>query len=166
MIFNLKIKGCILIFIGLFVFFLGINMFLSYQYRARFKKIPLSSQESRASLIKKYYCLLSTGQKIPIGITKNDVKSILGDPQNSDDEYVWIWIYDYKDYTKTNKELLWKNMCRFSDGFGIVFEKEKTISTIFRLIVDSPEDIYANHRGIPFELGKNILDQSSKQGKN
>jgi hypothetical protein len=124
-LFKLRIKGLILIFISLFVFVLGIKMFLNYQDRAGLKKIPLSSQEKRASLIKRYYCLLSTGQMIPIGITKKDVKSILGDPQNSDNEYVWIWIYDYKDYTKINKELLWKNMCRFSDGFGIVFEKEK-----------------------------------------
>ncbi|MEK7951852.1 hypothetical protein WKV53_15155 [Luteolibacter sp. Y139] len=66
------------------------------------------------------------------GKTKNEIRGILGDPQNEDVEReVWIWLNDWEGYKTRGLARDWKTMATHShaDGLWIGFGSDGRAST-------------------------------------
>ena len=71
--------------------------------------------------------------RIPLNATKNEVRKLLGDPQNTDEESdVWIWLSDWSGYVDGGRPRDWKTMSENSggkDGLWIGFDEEGRVRT-------------------------------------
>ncbi|MFC7339726.1 hypothetical protein ACFQY0_21255, partial [Haloferula chungangensis] len=66
------------------------------------------------------------------GKTKQEIRRILGDPQNHDDEgEVWIWLFQWDDYKARGLPTDWRTMASNSpgDGLWIGFDSSDRAST-------------------------------------
>ena len=71
--------------------------------------------------------------RIPRNASKSDVRKLLGDPQNIDDESdVWIWLSAWSDYVDEGLSRDWKTMSENSggmDGLWIGFDEQDRVRT-------------------------------------
>src|SRR6266511_613670 len=71
--------------------------------------------------------------KIPQNASKDEVRSILGDPQNTDqDGEVWLWLFDRKGYQRSGLSRDWLMMSQNSggrDGLWIGFDEHEKVRT-------------------------------------
>jgi hypothetical protein len=65
--------------------------------------------------------------------TRSDVRAVLGDPQNTDqDGEVWLWLNDWESYERSGLPRDWLTMSRNSgghDGLWIGFDSEGRVRT-------------------------------------
>ena len=65
--------------------------------------------------------------------TKEDVRRLLGDPQNLDDDgEVWLWLFDWESYERSGLPRDWLTMSQNSaghDGLWIGFDTNGQIRT-------------------------------------
>ena len=55
------------------------------------------------------------------GMTKDDVLDILGEPQNSNSEYVWMWCEKYDSTQQHRPGLTWHDMSFGRSGYFLLF---------------------------------------------
>ncbi|TCO93560.1 hypothetical protein EV701_104264 [Chthoniobacter flavus] len=70
--------------------------------------------------------------EIPENATKEDIRQILGDPQNVDqDARVWVWLLDWQNYERSGFPRDWCSMATLdhSDGLWIGFDEHGRIKT-------------------------------------
>ena len=87
------------------------------------------------------------------GMSKDEVRSILGPPDNSDDEY--IWFYTAKD-AQNASDKTWMGLLKNSDGVYYVFYNNK-------LILPDGIHYYRTVEGPPRTQMYNILPSSLSQ---
>lgn len=66
------------------------------------------------------------------GMSKEEIRRILGDPQNHDDDgAVWIWLFDWEGYRSRGLPIDWETMASKSsgDGLWIGFDSHDRVST-------------------------------------
>ena len=78
------------------------------------------------------------------GKTKQEIRRILGDPQNHDEDgEVWIWLFQWDDYRTRGLPTDWRTMAANSpgDGLWIGFDSNDRASTfLYSLSATDPPD--------------------------
>lgn len=124
-----------------FIFLIIVSLFLILFFRVNYIKsqIRSSPQEVRTQFIEKHtdylWFFLDTG------MSKEDVVEITGEPQNDDNENVWIWIDKYKEYSNIYKHYKWNEMYNYCDGFFLIFIDNRLAYTISANSAGSPTNI-------------------------
>jgi hypothetical protein len=71
--------------------------------------------------------------QIPLKATKDEVRRVLGDPQNTDvDGEVWLWLMDWETYERNRLPRDWLTMSERSgghDGLWIGFDEHGRVRT-------------------------------------
>ena len=71
--------------------------------------------------------------KIPRNASKSEVRRVLGDPQNTDqDGEVWLWLFDWEGYERSSLPRDWLTMSQNSgghDGLWIGFDTNGRVRT-------------------------------------
>jgi hypothetical protein len=71
--------------------------------------------------------------RIPPRATKDEVRRVLGDPQNTDvDGEVWLWLTDWESYERSGLSRDWLTMSQHSgghDGLWIGFDEHGRVRT-------------------------------------
>ncbi|MFM2170492.1 MAG: hypothetical protein RI957_721 [Verrucomicrobiota bacterium] len=78
------------------------------------------------------------------GKTKEEIRRILGDPQNHDqDGKVWIWLFQWDDYKAKGLSMDWRTMASnvHGDGLWIGFDQQDRASTfLYSLSAADPRE--------------------------
>ena len=71
--------------------------------------------------------------QLPLRATKDEVRRVLGDPQNIDDAgEVWLWLFDWDGYERSGLPRDWLTMSQNSgghDGLWIGFDEHGRVRT-------------------------------------
>ena len=80
--------------------------------------------------------------RIPRGMTKTEVRKLLGNPQNTDkDSEVWMWVFDWTDYVAGGFPRDWRTMSENSSGDGLWIgfdENDKVRTPLWSLSAATP----------------------------
>lgn len=67
-----------------------------------------------------------------LGRSKEEIREILGDPQNGDEEdEVWLWLMDWEEYQQRGLPTDWRTMATHTvgDGLWLGFDSNDRVST-------------------------------------
>ena len=114
----------------------------------------------RYALINELYPLLSN--KIKVGMSKDEVKSIIGLPQNLDNEYVWVWT-SKPNATTNSKD--WILLSINEEGYFLVFYENRLLAPLLKLAEANPWEIMKQSLDISKEqiykmIGENPLERN------
>lgn len=94
--------------------------------------------------------------KISKGMTKSEVKAVLGEPDNKDNEIVWMWGETPGGQTNT-----WLDMS-FEDGLFLVFQNGKVVTPLLKNTESNPWESLSSFTGITKEEAEKILGPRPK----
>lgn len=124
------------------------------QNNRKLEKIRNTDPGTKYYFLEKDYPLVN--RLLRKGMTKGEVQSLLGNPQNSNAKYVWMWSekYDSKQNHITGDD--WQSLSFCRSGFYLVFYDNKLQS----------EYLIKNAEGEPWECIASSLGISNKDARN
>jgi|WetSurMetagenome_2_1015567.scaffolds.fasta_scaffold292179_2 hypothetical protein len=96
------------------------------------------------------------------GMDKKNVRKYVGDPQNTNNKKVWMWINSYDQYIKTKDKMTWQAMYSYDKaGYHLIFDKEgKLLHNGFNITVaGSPEEYCAGFMGTSLDVARKYLEE-------
>lgn len=85
---------------------------------------------------------------------------IVGQPQNEDEGYVWMWINDYTHYVRTGRQLRWRTMLMSPrDGLFVVFVNGHLATGIYANSSTTPIDALKAEKGMTVEEAKAMIGE-------
>jgi hypothetical protein len=89
-------------------------------------------------------------------MTKADVKAILGEPDNKDNEIVWMW-----GETATSQTNTWLDMS-FEHGLFLLFQNGKVVTPLLKNTESNPWENLSSFTGCTKEKAEEILGPRPK----
>lgn len=119
-------------------------------------EIRNARQADRSFLLRKYRSFI--WKSLCVGMSREEVAAITGHPQNTDNQFVWIWIDDFEKFDSSFDKKHWEEMYNYSDGYFVLFDKDKRLlSNIYANSAASPVEILAGQNSVSLHDAEVIL---------
>lgn len=128
-------------------------LYAPLQWQYFLYRLHHTSGLKKCLLIDKLALVLST--KIQKGMSKAEVRSVLGDPQNTDSDYVWMWTT--KDGSENPRETTWQSLSFATAGYFVVFYQDRLVSPIIKCTEANPWGVMVHSTDLNIEMVEQLI---------
>jgi len=134
--------------------FLGIGLFCGCEsaMKTRLRNAP---PDKAAKVIEAHldYC----SRHLQAGMSRDEALALLPRPQNTDNDAVCVWIFDYSEHAKANGRFDWQWLQSTKGGFFVVFVEGKLATPLCANAAFTPWEALQHYAKLSGEQAEQIL---------